>query len=243
MNTVYRDLILARARAAIGAAQAVKGIGNTTLKGQLREIVIRDLLRPLFPSDIGLGTGEIITTTNQHSQQQDVVVFDKSIVPPILHEGTTGVFPIESVIYAIEIKSELTAAELKSSIKSASQLDSLQYSTGEYDTADRPIESTALKLIPAILAFDSDLSESGKTELERFKEIWGGSTDDTPPIRMICVVGRGCWAWKPTYPTKWRTWGRSYELEEVIAFIATLMNTFKLVALSRKEPRVGPYLF
>ena len=243
MNTVYRDLILARAQAAIGAARAVTDISHTGLKGKLREIVIRDLLRPLFPSDIGLGTGEIITTTNQHSQQQDVVVFDRSIVPPILLEGTTGVFPIESVIYAIEIKSRLTAAELRSSIDSARQLDSLHYMTGEYDTADTPIESISMRLIPAILAFNSDLSESGNTELERFKEIWGGSTDETPPIRMICVVGRGCWAWKPTLPNKWHTWGGSYELEEVVRFIAGVMNSYKLIALSRKAPRLGTYLF
>ena len=119
MNTVYREIIRARAEAAIGAARAVTGIGHTGLKGQLREIVIRDLLRPLFPSDIGLGTGVIITAANQQSQEQDVVVFDKSIVPPILLEGATGLFPIESVIYGIEIKSKLTATELKSSIDSA----------------------------------------------------------------------------------------------------------------------------
>lgn len=243
MNTVYRDLILARAQSAINAARAVTGIDHPGLKGQLREIVIRDLFQPLFPSDIGLGTGVIITAINQQSQEQDIVVFDKSIVPPILLEGTTGVFPIESVIYAIEIKSRLTAAELRSSIDSARQLDSLQYMTGEYDTADTPIESISLRLIPAILAFNSDLSESGMTELERFKEIWGGSTDEPPPIRMICVVGRGCWAWKPTLPNKWRTWGGSYELEEVIRFIAAVMNSYKLIALSRKEPRLGRYLF
>ena len=209
MNTVYREIIRARAEAAIGAARAVTGIGHTGLKGQLREIVIRDLLRPLFPSDIGLGTGVIITAANQQSQEQDVVVFDKWIVPPILLEGATGLFPIESVIYGIEIKSKLTATELKSSIDSARQLASMVYVTGEYDTADKPIEPTSVvqALIPTILAFDSDLSESGKTELERYLEVWGGFTKEPPPIRMICVVGRGLWAWKPTEPTKWAFWG------------------------------------
>lgn len=104
MNTLYRGLILARARTAIDAARAVTGIGHQGLKGQLREIVVRDLLQPLFPSDVGLGTGEIITAFDQRSSQQDVVVFDRSIVPPILLEGTTGVFPVESVLFAIEIQ-------------------------------------------------------------------------------------------------------------------------------------------
>ena len=119
------------------------------------------------------------------------------------------------------------------------------YVTGEYDTADKPIEPTSVvqALIPTILAFDSDLSESGKTELERYLEVWGGFTKEPPPIRMICVVGRGLWAWKPTEPTKWAFWGGSYDLEEVVAFIMVVINSYKRIALSRKAPRLGAYLF
>jgi hypothetical protein len=241
VNPVYRDLILARVQAAIDAARAVTGIGHRGLKGQLREIVIRDLVRPLFPSDIGLGTGEIVAAFDKRpSQQQDVVIFDRSIVPPLLLEGTTGIFPIESVLSTIEIKTKLTALELKSSIDSAKQLLSMEYLPGEYNALDEPIQlaSTVRGLIPAILAFDSDLSQSGKTELERFHEILGGSTHE-PPIHMICVVGRGCWTWRLG---EWKPWPRSYLLEEVVVFIAVLMNSYKAIALSRKAPRMGSYL-
>jgi hypothetical protein len=61
MNTVYRDLILSRVEAAVKAAKAVSNITHEGLKGQLREIVIRDLFYPLLPSDVVVGTGEIIS--------------------------------------------------------------------------------------------------------------------------------------------------------------------------------------
>jgi hypothetical protein len=202
--------------------------------------VIRDLLRPLFPADIGLGTGEIITADSQHSRQQDVVVFDKSIVPPILLERTTGGFPIESVLYAIEIKTVLTAAELKSSLESAKQLHSLKYLPGEYDANGNPIQSHMQAIIPSILAFESDLSGSGKTETQRLQEVWGDAFDEAP-IQMVCVLGRGCWTWTKT--TKWYAWPITYPLEEIIAFISVLMNSYKQVALSRRAPRLGMYLF
>jgi hypothetical protein len=242
MNEVYRNLILARAQAAIGAAGAVTGIGHSGLKGQLREIVIRDLFRPLLPANFGLGTGQIITSCNQQSQQQDVVIFDKSIVPPILLEETTGIFPIESVLFAIEIKTELTAEELKSSIQSANQLRSLYYLPGQDDSDELPIElePSVQAIIPAILAFRSDLSESGKTELERFTDLWHGAKGEPPPIQMICVVGRGCWTWRTS--DAWRAWPRSYPLAEVVVFISVIMNSYKQVALSRKAPRMGLYL-
>jgi hypothetical protein len=201
----------------------------------------------LFPADIGLGTGEIITANNERSRQQDVVVFDKSIVPPVLLEGTTGVFPIESVLYTIEIKTLLTGAELKSSFDSAGQLGSLKYLPGDYEVDGQPIYTQMIGshmqgVIGNILAFDSDLSGSGKTEIQRLDEIWGRSTEK-PPIQMICVVGRGCWAWKDFGETpEWYTFPTSYPLEEVIFFISVMMNSYKQIALSRKAPRMGLYL-
>lgn len=244
MNDIYRSLILARVQAAIGAARAVTGIGHGGLKGQMREIVIRDLLRPLLPANIGLGTGQILTSSNQCSRQQDVVLFDKSIVPPILLEETTGVFPIESVLFTIEVKTELTATELRSSIESAAELRTLHYLPGKYDYDGNPRapEPTVQAIIPAILAFGSDLTEGGKTELDRFSELSPRENGEAPPLQMICVVGRGCWTWNWKSSEGWRTWPNHYLLEEVVIFLSVIMNSYKGVALSRQAPRMGLYL-
>jgi hypothetical protein len=239
MNKIYRDLTLARVQAAVGAAKAVTGVGHQGLKGQLREIVIRDLLCPLFPSDFGIGTGTIISHNDLQSRQQDVVIFDRSIVPPILLEGSTGFFPIESVIATIEIKSKLTAGEVASSLESAKHLRSLPFLAGEYDANGQPINRILLPAITTILAFSTDLSETGKTEIERFEEI-RKKTQEEPHIQMVCVVGRGCWTWTQG---KWTTWEPSYPQEELITFIAVLMNSYRNIGPSRKEPRIGMYLF
>jgi len=99
---IYKDLVQSRAAAVIGAANALSQLGHSGLKGKMREIVIRDLLRPLLPIDVGLGTGIIITADNRQSSEQDVVLFDRRILPPILLEQSNGVFPIESVLFSIE---------------------------------------------------------------------------------------------------------------------------------------------
>lgn len=240
MNTLYRDLILARVQAAVGAAHAVTGIGHQGLKGQLREIVMRDLLRPLFPSDVGLGTGVIITSHDHQSKQQDVVIFDRSIVPPILLEGNTGVFPIESVLATVEVKTKLTAAEIKSTLESAHQLRNLPHLSGKYNEAGQPISTTLLPSISTLLAFGTDLSESGESEIERFDKI-RGSTNEEPPILGLCVVGRRCWLWMRD-KCKWFPWPTSYPLQEVLGLISGLMNSYKYIAVSRNVPRMGMYL-
>jgi len=236
MNYAYLDLVLARVRAAVSAAEALKRISHQGLKGQLRELVIRDLFRPLLPADVGLGTGEIISTKNQHSRQQDVVMFDRSILPPMLLEGNTGVFPIESVLYTVEVKSTLNAAELKESHASASELLDFPYLPGVYDEFDKELHHEVKKVVSTILAFDTDLSPSGKTETQRYDEL---CKSEKPVIRAICVVGKGYWWWTPN---GWKAWPISYDLGEVVGFVAGVMNTYRKIAATRKEPRMGRYV-
>jgi hypothetical protein len=236
MNTAYRDLILARVQAAVGAAKAVTNITHKGLKGQLREIVIRDLFRPLLPSDVGTGTGEIISAGNRQSRQQDVVIFDRSILPPILLEESTGIFPIEAVLYAIEVKSKITATEIKSSHVSATQLLGFDYQSGIYDEFDKATPHIVGKVISSVLAFDTDLSPEGENDIDRYNRIRGS---DYPAIQAICVVGRGYWYW---FHDRWETWRRTYEFEEVVGFIAGVINTYRRIAATRKEPRLGRYL-
>jgi hypothetical protein len=236
MNTVYRDLTLARVHAAVAAAKAVTNVKHPGLKGQLREILIKDLFRPLLQSDLGVGTGEIISAHDQHSGQQDVVIFDKRILPPIVFESATGIFPIESVLYAIEVKSKITTDEIRTSHRSATELMGFRYESGDYDEFGKATAHTLGRLISAVFAFDTDLTLEGKSEVQRYDEIRGS---EYPAIPVICVVGRGYWYW---FQNKWKTWERTYEFEEVVGFIAGVMNTYRMIAATRKEPRLGRYL-
>jgi hypothetical protein len=238
MENIYSELTRSRIRAAVEAAHALKGTAHPGLKGQLREIVVRDLLRPLFPADIGAGTGEIITVDGDHSPQQDVVVFDRRILPPILFEQASGFFPLESVLFCIEVKSTLTASELRTAHTNALELESLRlrYLAGRYNADDIPYPHEGQHLVPCLFAFESDLPGSGKSEVERYNEI-RGATD--PALRVICVVGRGYWDWEG----EWGTFSDiAYPCGEVVAFVSVILNSYKTISQSRGEPRLGFYL-
>lgn len=237
MNTAYRELTLARVKATVEAANAVMKVKHKGLKGQLREIVTRELFRPLLPTDIGVGTGEIISADNRHSRQQDIVIYDKSILPPILLEGVTGIFPVESVLYTVEVKSILTASEIQTSHISATELLGFVYQSGEHDALDKPVAHPIEQAISTILAFDTDLALGGKNELDRYNEICGS---DIPTIRAICVVGRGHWLWHKVMG--WKEFPWKHELDELVSFVAVVMNTYRRIAATRKVPRLGRYL-
>jgi hypothetical protein len=229
MNTVYRALMLARVGAAVGAAKAVTNVKHEGLKGQLREIVIRDLFRPLLPSDVGVGTGEIISADNRQSTEQDVVIFDKRILPPMVLESAKGIFPIESVLYAIEVKSKMTANEVKTSDKSATELIRFMYQSGDHDGSGKPRQHIVEKVISCVFAFETDLTLKGKSEIERYDEI--RDSKYAPALRAICVVGRGYWYWSKN---KWNTWERTSEFEEVVGLLTSVMN-IRIVGSRQQE--------
>lgn len=234
----YRDLVLTQVVAAVAGAQAVKDISHPGVKGRLREIFIRDLLRPLLPADIGLGTGIVVSIDNRQSTEQDVLLFDRRILPPILWEQTTGVFPVESVLFSIEVKSVLTATELMSAHDKAVILDQFPYHTGTYSAAGQPQPQQCVHLIPAIFAFDSDLRSGHKTEIQRYDELRGSQY---AAIRSLCVVGKGNWFWSDQHQG-WQSAVTEGPMGEVMGFLAGILNTYPLVADSRCRPRLGHYL-
>ena len=237
MNTAYHDMVLTRAQAAVGAARGVASLRHKGLKGTLREIVVRDLLRPFLPADIGVGTGEIITHDDHHSRQLDVVIYDKRILPPILLEEAVGLFPIESALFAVEVKSTLTAGELQTSHESALELLEFTYLVGQYDEHGQPISADVRNVVPLLFAFDTDLAPHENSEIERYDKVRGLGE---PALRGICVVGRGLWLWQDS--GGWVKWPQTGELEEVVGFVAGIMNGYREIAVTRRWPRMGVYL-
>lgn len=261
MNEAYRALLDARVQGAVAVAKAYSSLHHNLLIGELREIVVRDLLRPFFPSDIGVGTGEIVSAVEGagHSAQQDVILFNRQILPPLLGDERTGLFPIESVIATLEIKSLLNLEELKKAHTNAKTVHRLELQSG----GDKEKEKAAAGIprLTCLLAFDTDLKVGGKHEISRYEEIRDGRysqppskedqkgktgilipKDDPPSLMVICVVGRGLWMWHYGR-MEYLAASRTRPFDEVVALVTILGNTYKTVTELRGQPPIGRYLF
>lgn len=238
MANPYNQAVRARVKGAIDEAHAAAAIGHAGLKGRIREILIGSVFRPLLPADLGIGTGQILDFYQQRqSPEQDIVLYDRSILPPILYADQTGIFPVESVLYTIEVKSRLTAEELRSAHNAAKYLAGFTYLPGRFDDAGHRKHHHIEKVRSVLVALDTDLAVGGKSELERYAEIRG---DDAPFLRAICVVGRGYW-----YHTRGDVWPKcpdTYEGAELVGLLGGVMNTYRWVSLSRGYPPLGNYV-
>lgn len=219
----------------VGAVRAISSVTHNGLKGKLREIVVRDLLKPLFPSGYIVGTGQIISAWGQTSGQTDIVICDHRVVPPILIDQANGIFPIEAVVATIEVKSKLSASELQMAHYAAAVVTGFVHAPPVGQLMHLP-ERKIEHVLSFVLAFDTDLTQGGKTELERYAEKY---LNDEPALRAICVVDRGFWV---RSDKQWHDYNCNCPQGEIVGLVAALVNTCQHVARTRLHPDVRYYI-
>jgi hypothetical protein len=204
VNKLYRNLILERIRFALASAEAAADLEHSGVKGALRETLIADLLRPLLPVDVAIATGIVISADDQQSAQQDILVFDRHLLPALSFEGGLILIPVESVLATIEVKSCLTAGELRKAHTNATSVRRLDIQSGTRDERGNYIDPRILAEsgetiradplrqcsapVALLFALRSDLCQTGKSEIDRYAEI---CSEDPHVFSALCVVGRG----------------------------------------------------
>ncbi len=207
-----------------------KNIGHRGIEGEIREIALKECIEPFLTHSYSCGTGKVIDSYQLLSNQMDIIIYHKKVVPPILVNRELGFFPVECVRHVIEVKSTLTATELKDSIKKF-------HSVADLRSFPRPQKDGSVQhgSLPAtvLFAFASDISGS---EIERYLKY--DENHKFPAAVVICVLGKGYWF----YSHESGEWiGKDSAAEdgpyfEFCAFIAGLMNT-----LSSEETSLRPF--
>lgn len=94
-------------------------------RGEFRERVIADFLRPFLPKCYGLGSGAAFSADGSGSRQLDVVIYDDVFSNVLFRDRDNSLFPCESVFGVIEVKSDLDSGELAKAIDNIRSLHSL----------------------------------------------------------------------------------------------------------------------
>jgi len=197
------------------------------------------LLLPLLPPSIGVSSGVIISWQGHQSPQMDVIIYDKTLLPPFLL-AEKGLIPIEAVLFAIEVKSKLTLEELRDSHLAAATLLTFPALPGRDFLPDEDEIRWEFKSpISAVFAFSSSLTAPGSTELARYEDYLASIGTTDPALFQICVAGR---EFCRRAGGMWSHWPRSDPHDEVLGFLAAIMNTIPSLSASRGTPSMGRYV-
>lgn len=115
-------------------------------KGELRELFVTNILDSFLTKQFDIGTGIIINQKEEQSNQTDIIIYDNRILPPFIKEQHIGVYPAESVVGVIEVKSKLDKKAILDSEDSAKKLHEVIYNPsssiyGDYEYS-KPVSAT-----------------------------------------------------------------------------------------------------
>lgn len=238
MNTYIRERMRADAGHVVARAKGEESLVHKGLRGRFRELLVDTLLTPWLPAPAACGTGMIVDVHDRvrEATQEDIVVFDRSLVPPVLAHASAleGVFPVDGVLARVEVKSTLTREEVRKSVLAAKEIYEMQY-------ADGP---ASVLPISAIFAFSSDLKGNPVDELSRLLGVaeehglhYRLPCKDVPgPISAICVAGRGAWSFAGTgkKDARWIQAKTDKPHEEILHFVGTISNSCFAVGADRR---------
>lgn len=166
------------------------------MKGEAREIIVRQFLQKYLPKSLGIGHGEIVSAIGQVSKEMDVVIYDGLKCPILYEKGDIQVFPSEGVYCVIQVKSHLDSIALVDcieNIKSAKDLPKVAYIPQKGAIINVVYlygkEYDHFPTMGVVLAFDSiNLKELRKTLESKNKE---KNLTIEQQIDMICILNKG----------------------------------------------------
>jgi len=169
----------------IERTQSIKNLDSETLKGELIEIFISNLIKNFLPSNFEVGSGAIVNQRGEQIPHVDVIIYDNSFLPPFIKEYNLGVYPAESVIAIIEVKSWLDKTVLKNEMepKAIKLFNLFSQRSSLYP------EYTVFKPFFTVFGFYSKTSYKQEKKKELLNWIW----DNCKHINAICLLNEYSW--------------------------------------------------
>ncbi|NOZ84484.1 MAG: hypothetical protein GXP60_06755 [Epsilonproteobacteria bacterium] len=256
MNNYILDKLRADSLHLIHLSMNEEKVQHTVLRGRLRELLIDNILTPWLPPYVISGTGTIIEAENgkRESTQDDIILFDKTLAPPILGSSSTkeGVFLFNSVLARVEVKSTVTRGHIKDFSSTSLELSKLKFTVGNN------FKSNYYGAFNLFFAFKSDADIENKNENFELKRLVEVMTElDIDPlsgiVSMICILGKGFWkiGLKPDNQTRtWQKLNSNEMVDQITWFVGSISNSCFNAHIQREgrdaskslESGIGTYL-
>jgi len=245
MNDYYRTILDGQIKKALSDAKSAIQLKHPYLTGRLREIVLHQLIEPLLNNNYSIGNGKIIDYDGNISSEIDICIYSKNLHPPIFFSTNDklGLFPIESVLKTIEVKSVFNMRNLKDTFTKFNDLDQKLICTPAlHDENNYAIPTHFIKPHYSLFTFDIN-QKNYKPEkiLEMYSDI-DENWETFPLISSICIANKG---WLCNTQQGWihKAYNDHNTNDEIVGFLTTMINDLPRIELTRGNPQIGYYLF
>jgi hypothetical protein len=244
MPSISETVITQRLQGLIDLSKKLGGLNHTGVLGLLREALIESFLVPLLVEPYRAASGVIIDTNGRQSGQCDIIVWDNSIIPPLYHARSAGLFGIESVVATIEIKSTLTRDGVRQAFEMGDATKNMNYMQGNprpQPPNPQPMHAAGTAIMPLNIIFGFASDNVVTEESDRVRDVAANDRGGVPAhqyVNAVIVPGRR----STILDIVDRHFNPTADLAEVRLPMAGLLNSLHTISEHRGQPRVGAYL-
>ncbi|TGK89986.1 hypothetical protein EHQ23_02395 [Leptospira bourretii] len=201
-NKIYEEYLKLDIEILLAESEIAKYVEHSGMTGTIREFGIGKFLEKYLPENWNFGKGKIIDSSGTISPEIDLIIYNKTNLSPRMYRDKEGIFPIECVLYAFEIKSTSSKANLLKSVENFHQLKTLKSTSKRFGN-----------IRCVYFAYSTDITE--KTEIDRYFELdekhyWN------PAFNVLCILDRGYWVYyNETLDKEKKQWKSSWHKFDV----------------------------
>lgn len=163
-------------------------------KGTSTEVIFRTFLREYLPRRLEVGNGEVVDLNGQRSKQTDVIIVNEDH-PITFTPDLPGLFFIEGVCAAGEVKVNLTSTELEKCLENSVQFKKLKMYLGKGTmAASNPSDLNRFYKCPPwfLFAFESQLTLSSiHKKIIEFEKKMENKIEPNKLMDAVFILNRG----------------------------------------------------
>jgi|GEM_PF-1839806 len=245
MNDFYRTVLNNNIKKALTDADTSSEMKHPYLIGKLREVFIDGLLRPMLNDNYSVTSGKAFDYNGNLSNEIDLCIYSKNLLPPIFFSSkdNISILPIESLLNAIEVKSDFTKGNIADAFNKFSSIDTeLVCTSGFHDEQDQVIPYYFIKPHYSLFFFNHRSKNYSPDNVLKIYSQIDKDWENNPLITNICIAGKG---WLCNTARGWmhiKYDEKENVHDEIIGFLATVSNDLPRIETSRGTPRIGYYL-
>jgi len=223
-RTLIQEHTSALIKNLITEADALKNLDHKLLKGQLRELLTREILLKFLTSQFGTGNGVIINQKGEKSEEMDIIIYDRRILPPFIQKQNKGIYPAECVMAVIQVRSWVS----KDTIRKYSDLAKKLYDEIYNPASSLPWYRPIMKPFYSLIGF----YHRGIFKKESYEETLHWMMNNAKPLMGVCLVNKLSWlnVMRPEGSLKMVDETNN---EETKAFLAVLLDNVRTFSQRR----------
>src|SRR2546425_1682633 len=102
-------------------------VPHNATKGDLNEQSLKRILASFLPNRYAIGSGFVVDSFGARSKQVDIVVYDAIYSTKLFNATSQVIFPVETVLACIEVKTQINRAGLEEIVKENEAINKLQH--------------------------------------------------------------------------------------------------------------------